>query len=73
MTGRIRDIVFFIGSGFSACIGWPTMTRFGKTSKDELANVQKQELARRQHKGADYVKAGEFFFTLNRKMNYSAT
>jgi hypothetical protein len=66
MAGQTRNVVFFLGAGFSAVAGLPTMAGFGKASNAELASVQKQGLARRRHKGAAYVEAGMMFEAFQR-------
>jgi hypothetical protein len=61
MSTHSRPLVFFLGAGFSAHAGLPTMVQFGGASRSELEEARKSELDKRRHKGRDYAKAGRLF------------
>ncbi len=62
---RERDVVLFLGAGFSADAGLPTMARFGEDSADELEDLKELQKADRANQNTgrvdQLVRAGERF------------
>ena len=57
-----RDIVLFLGAGFSCDVGFPTMAMFGDDSKAELRELRKQMDQRQDRKTSSMLRdAGRVF------------
>jgi len=54
-----RDIVLFLGAGFSSAAGHPTMNQFGEDSRRELDNLEQDSNIKKA--GEDLLNAGRVF------------